>query len=265
MKIIRNILIASLVVFIYCVSTNATEASSNGKIENKLPPLPQGKKFRLAWHDEFDGTELDESKWNVADGPRRDGFWRPEAVRLDGEGHLEILTFKKGDEYIDGEIDTQGKFEPTFGYFVARVQLQESGGHWSAFWFMGDKVGRVGDKGEDGTEIDIYEKIDQSDIVLHNLHWDAYCDLFCTAGKKAEVPGVNDGFHTFSVLWTPKEYVFYVDERETWRTNAGGVCKEPLYLLFSDEIGKWAGDIKDAELPDKFVVDYVRAYEIVDE
>ena len=26
--------------------------------------LPAGKKWRLAWHDEFDGNALDETKWN---------------------------------------------------------------------------------------------------------------------------------------------------------------------------------------------------------
>ena len=26
--------------------------------------LPDGKKFKLVWHDEFDGNSLDESKWS---------------------------------------------------------------------------------------------------------------------------------------------------------------------------------------------------------
>ena len=26
--------------------------------------LPEGHKWQLAWSDEFDGTELDESKWD---------------------------------------------------------------------------------------------------------------------------------------------------------------------------------------------------------
>ncbi len=53
--------------------------------------------------------------------------------------------------------------------------------------------------------------------------------------------------------------------KETWRTNAGGVCQVPEYIKLSDEIGNWAGDIKNAELPDKFLVDYVRVYDLVDE
>jgi hypothetical protein len=36
-------------------------------------------------------------------------------------------------------------------------------------------------------------------------------------------------------------------------------------MLLSDEIGSWAGDIKDANLPDRFMVDYVRVYDLVEE
>lgn len=73
-----------------------------------------------------------------------------------------------------------------------------------------------------------------------------------------------NGFHTFSLWWKADEYVFYVDGKETWKTDAGGVCQVPLYIKLSDEIGKWGGDIAKAKLPDRFVVDYVRVYALVD-
>ena len=37
----------------------------------------------------------------------------------------------------------------------------------------------------------------------------------------------------------------------------------PEYILLSDEIGKWGGDIEKAKLPDEFLVDYVRVYDLV--
>jgi beta-glucanase (GH16 family) len=85
-------------------------------------------------------------------------------------------------------------------------------------------------------------------------------------GKKVNVPGVAKGFHTFAVWWKPDEHILYVDGKETWRTNAGGsICHVPQYILLSDEIGKWGGDITTAKLPDKFLVDYVRVYDLVDQ
>ena len=38
----------------------------------------------------------------------------------------------------------------------------------------------------------------------------------------------------------------------------------PQYMLLSDESGSWADDIKKAKLPDQFLVDYVRVYDLVE-
>jgi hypothetical protein len=115
------------------------------KHEEFLPPAPQGQEWRLVWHDEFEGDQLDETKWNrLGDWKRRDGYW-----------------------------------------------VQE----------------------------------------------DAY-----------------------ALLWTPEEYVFYVNDREVWRTRAGGVSQVPQFIKLTEEIGKWGGDIAQAELPDFFEVEYVRVY-----
>lgn len=61
--------------------------------------------------------------------------------------------------------------------------------------------------------------------------------------------------------WLPTEYVFYVDGKEVWRSDAGGVSQVPEFLKLTNEIGMWAGDIKSAQLPDYFEVDYVRVYD----
>lgn len=232
---------------------------------DKLPAAPEGKAWKLAWHDEFDGRKLDDSKWDVPpDGRRRDAWWMRRAIQLDGQGHLVINTLKEDGRYIDGCVRTLGKFEHTYGYYVARIELQRQPGHWSAFWLMGRGVGKVGDQGRDGTEIDIMEKPWLDDRVQHALHWDGYGKHHKSAGQKSSVPGVMKGFHAFALMWTPEEYVFYVDGKETWRTAAGGVCQAPLYIKLSDEVGKWGGDIAKAKLPDRFLVDYVRVYDLVD-
>jgi len=230
-----------------------------------LPDPPQGKTWKLVFNDEFDGTVLDESKWSIPDEyARRDGWWSPRAIGLDGKGKLAISTLKEGDKYLDGCVRTRGKFEHAFGYYVARIRLQRQPGHWSAFWLYNDCVGKIGEEGRDGTEIDIYEKPWLDDRANCALHWDGYGKEHKSEGKVVSIPGVMEGYHTFSLWWKPDEYVFYVDGQETWRTNAGGVCQAPLYIKLSDEIGTWAGKIADAQLPDAFLVDYVRVYDVVE-
>ena len=141
------------------VGFQASSVANAEKGADVLPQPPDGKAWKLVWHDEFDGSKLNETKWTYRpDGKRKGGWWSKKAISLDGDGHLVITTFMDGDKPTDGCIITQGKFEHAFGYYVARVKFQRQPGHWSAFWITGPGVSKVGDGGRDGAEIDIMEK-----------------------------------------------------------------------------------------------------------
>jgi beta-glucanase (GH16 family) len=228
-----------------------------------LPAPPAGKDWQLSWHDEFEGTNLDQAKWNLqGDWKRRDGYWTKADSYLSGHGTLLLRTKRDSDRFTCGAVDTKGKFEHTFGYFVARCKMPRQPGHWPAFWMMCGGVSRVGDQGRDGTEIDIVEMPWRDGQLTCNLHWDGYGKDHKTAGTKIKMPDVTEGFHDYGLLWSPEEYLFYVDGKEVWRSKAGGVSQVPEYLLLSEEIGAWGGDIHQAELPDYFEVDYVRVYDL---
>ncbi len=202
------------------------------EVRDDLPSAPQGKTWKMVWHDEFDGAKLDETKWTPRpEGKRKGGWWTPKAVSLDGKGDLVVKTYREGEKVNDGCIVTQGKFERAFGYYVARVRFQKQPGHWSAFWLTCPGVGKVGDGGRDGTEIDIMEKPWLDERVQHTFHWDGYGKDHKSEGKVVKVPGVMEGWHTFAIWWTPKEYVFYVDSKETWRTKSGGPSQVPEYIV----------------------------------
>ena len=229
-----------------------------------LPMLPEGQEWKLAWSDEFDGTQVDTNKWDVmGDSKRRDGWWVKEDSFLDGKGNLVLRTKKDGERFTSGAVRTRGRFEHAFGFWTARCQLPKEPGHWSAFWLMSQGVFRVGEDGRDGTEIDVAEFPWRDGRFAINVHWDGYGRAHKSAGKELKLPAIANGFHTFSLLWTTNEYVFYVDGGEVWRTSAGGISQKPEYAKFSNEVGDWAGDIKKARLPDDFVIDYIRVYDAV--
>jgi beta-glucanase (GH16 family) len=273
MKNKSNCMMKSLVLYaVVCVFANVVPAAASPKTNeaNKagqfMPPIPQGKKWRLVWSDEFNGTNIDQSKWEIlGDWRRRDGYWVKEDAYLDGKGNLILRIKKDRNRYTCGAVRTQGKFEHKFGYWVARFKFPEQQGHWPAFWlFARPGVETVGNEGRDGTEIDIMEKPWLEDKITQNLHWDGYGEKHKTAGENTTIlPGLSEGYHTFGLHWKPDEYVFYVDGEETWRTSAGGISQVPQFIKLTEEVGTWGGDIKKAELPDFFVVDYVRVYETV--
>jgi len=232
--------------------------------EAPQPNLPGGteREWRLIWSDEFDGEVLDPAKWEIiGDMPRRDGFWVKEDAYLDGKGNLVLRTKKDGDRYTCGAVRTMGRFEHHFGFWEARCKFHTEVGHWPAFWlFSSPGVGIVGNEGRDGTEIDIMEKPWLDSKIQHALHWDGYGEHHRSKGKVVKPTGLNNGFHTFALHWKPDEYVFYVDGNETWRTDAGGVSQVDAYIKLTEEIGDWGGDIAKAELPDHFLIDYVRVW-----
>jgi beta-glucanase (GH16 family) len=219
--------------------------------------------YKLVWADEFDGQSLDPGKWDYRGlSKRRDAVNVEDCLALDGEGHLVLTTKRVGNEYHTAMIGTQGKFEACYGYFECRVKMQTQPGHWSAFWLQSPTMGTpVGNPQAAGAEIDIFEYLTKrGDRIQHTLHWDGYGQDYRSAQRITAVAGLRGGWHTIGLLWSPLEYVFSVDGRETWRTNKA-VSHRSEYIILSLEVGKWAGAIAEAQLPDHFYVDYVRVYQ----
>lgn len=234
-----------------------------GRIDAQAPLIKGDERdWTLVWRDEFDGGAIDETKWDVmGDWERRDGYWVKDDAYLDGKGHLILRTKKDGERYTCGAVRTLGRFERAFGYYEIRCKFHKEPGHWPAFWLFTGSVGKVGNGGRDGAEIDIMEKPWLIDRIQHALHWDGYGDAHQSVGERFERKGLSKGWHTFGLDWQQDAYVFYVDGIETWRTSAGGVSRVPSYIKVTEEIGDWGGRIEEADLPDYFTVDYVRVYE----
>lgn len=241
-----------------------------GGCASVAPPLPG---YHLVWHDEFDGDHLDTTRWShYAPGPHRVAVNVPESVTLDGQGHLLITTSRVDVAQPDGSsrpqihtgmISTRRLFETTYGYFECRMRVQTQRGHWSAFWINTPTMGNpVGDPATAGVEIDVIEYLtsaDYADKANHTIHWDYKTPRYQRDFTRVVVPDIAVGFHTFACEWTPDYLAFFVDGRETWRTSKA-IPKRDQYMILSVEVGKWAGDIAEAALPDGIAVDYVRVW-----
>ena len=155
-------------------------------VEGRAPSLlPSEKKWKLVWNDEFDGTELDESKWNY-----RLNFWgyRSPAFTTEGvevsEGTLKINLIRKGDDFCSAHLQTGGltfdnprdetshnfwsfgkkdpaKFMHKYGYYEIRCRLPKCDGWHSAFWLQAPGIGAHPDPEVAGVECDIMENYRQ--------------------------------------------------------------------------------------------------------
>jgi hypothetical protein len=218
--------------------------------------------YELVWQDEFEGDTLDSTKWAVRGvGPRATGFVSPDAVRL-YDGFLELSTFVENDSIKTGAVGTAGRYMPKYGYYECRAQLQKSAGNWAAFWIQSPGIAKGEDPGKFGTEIDIFEyfKGHGENFVSHNLHW-AYGPNQKTSGAMlSRVEGVDEGFHTFSLEWTPEKYAFFVDGLKYYEVTEA-ISHIEQYIILSMELPSTEEGLKDALFPDAFIIDYVRVYQ----
>ncbi len=205
--------------------------------------LPEGKNWKMVWNDEFDGKELDRSKWGFRLnfwGKRFDAF-TDEGVELDGASHLRLHLLKKDGKYVSPHLqtgsltydipkDTNGfwpfgehekpKFLHKFGYYEIRCRLPKCDGWHSAFWLQAPGIGSHPKPEQAGVECDImenYRQYKEGKMIGGNI-WGGYGKNCKGSGhfqwNHVETP---DGWHYYGVDWSPSGYVFYADGQEVGR------------------------------------------------
>lgn len=217
--------------------------------------------YELFWEDQFHGDTLDPEKWAVRGvGPRATGYVSPDAVKINN-GFLELSAFVDNDSIKIGAVGTHDRFMTKYGFFECRAQLQKSSGNWAAFWIQSTGIAQGEDPAKFGTEIDIFEyfKKQGENMISHNLHWAYGPNQKSIGGLLSQVDGVGEGFHTFALEWTPEKYAFFVDGYKYYEvTDAISHIEE--YLILSMELPSSKEALKDAVLPDVFLIDYVKVY-----
>ncbi len=230
----------------------------------KLKVIDFINNYNLVWEDNFNGQEIDSKKWNY----RHEGVIRKfatvsrESVKLDGKGNLKIYTTNNKGQYYVGQLATNGLFTQKYGYFECRAQMHKNLGTHSAFWLQSDYIKfQNNDPKNNGVEIDIFEYHRKNPKqVYHNIHWNGYELLHKQIGTMKYIPTIETGYHTFGLLWTDKEYIFFVDGEETWRTNQP-ISHIPEYIILSTELTGFGGNPKDGIYPDSVLFDYVKVYQ----
>lgn len=251
-------------------------------IENEKDTVVKVEKWKLTFSDEFNESGApDETKWerqeynrrNNSNGP--DGWWSKEDSYLEN-GNLVIrvrtIPNKNTDndlnDYSVGALRTKGKFEQKYGKFEIRCKLPDKQGWWVAFWMMQGNVNSIDNQGIDGSEVDIMEAFGWGDKINQAIHWNGYGTEHKSVEKALMIPGVSDGFHTYTMEWYPEVYKFFIDGVETWSSTGGGVCNQPGYIKITGEISTeawaivnyWSREPNPESFPDYFLVDWVRVY-----
>lgn len=227
-------------------------------------PLPTGQagNWNLVFDDEFSGSKLDLKKWRpnwqgtndtsitVPINSGEASCYNPSQVSVSG-GLLKLTAIKKscmGYAYTSGVVESNHKFNFTYGAMEARVNVTQSSGEilgWPAFWAVG------GNNWPKDGEIDVFEGIGGDP-----------CFYFHYSGGKpggcvAPVTGWASGWHTYGANWQKGRLDIYIDGVLVW-TNTTGITSLPMFLVANMGIDK---NHLPTTLPLTMQVDYIRVWQ----
>ncbi len=239
-------------------------------------PLGQdASQYVMTFSDEFEGSELNTSKW-------KDFIWygssrgpKNYAVK---DGLLKIWPQPDGEgTFFDRTIDTDGKFSQTYGYFEMQAKLPVGRGVWPAFWLLG----RHGDQ---RPEIDIMEAYPGGgpdsgwgDANLHPVNYGMTLHKL-VAGDSPYATKLRDfspyqggldlsaGFHTYAVKWEPSGITFYFDGKQLGPKyqDTDRYYSRPMFVLLDLWFGSASGT-PDGTTPtgegNAYEVRYVRVWQ----
>jgi beta-glucanase (GH16 family) len=176
--------------------------------------------WKLVFSDEFEGTELDRTKWityfpysvdgsDQCEGCRKMGtsntIFRDEEVTVN-DGTLKLGVSAKENQWYSltkehqgGMIHTTGDAKFTYGRFEIRCRIPSEKGLWPAFWGFGGE-----------TEIDVFEICGEKPKWMKGaLH--QWGDTKYSSNGKHKDEDLSKDYHIYAVEWEKDEIRWYLD------------------------------------------------------
>lgn len=219
-----------------------------------ITPATHPDRWAITFEDQFDGTELDTTKWHAPTMVRQGGSSSWDANKVKVENSLLKLGITKAVDqsgtimYVCGAVSTRENFTDNYlfrqkyGYYEACYKLPANidKDYWASFWIMAgqvayiDPVTGVETNTRKAQEIDILESFTIPRAThTANFHWGGYGNFHNKVSvplnsptenwAKNELLGAREQFHVFGFYWDKDVYVFYLNGTEIGRTNMVGI------------------------------------------
>jgi chitinase len=255
----------------FALSCSISNLDNPKTVNQKVSTSYDTTGYTLIWSDEFNGSSVDQSKWNFDTGNGTQGWgnWELEyyqAANAVVSGGVLSLTAKKesagGFAYTSARLNTLNKFSFQYGKAVARIKCASGQGFWNTFWMMGTSGAwpKCG-------EVDILENINVSNTMISAAHW--WADSINSRGDYGgyDYSGDQNGFHDYEVEWDSSSIRTRVDGTQYFAIDITPAdlseFRQQFYLLLSLAVGGvYPGSPNSSTpFPASMQVDYVRVYQ----
>ncbi|GAA3549831.1 glycoside hydrolase family 16 protein [Nocardioides daeguensis] len=246
-----------------------------------------GSSYSCTFHDEFDGTTLDRTRWIAQDTALTGVFTgqggcyvdNDRAIRVD-DGTLHLTATIRDRMFLCrspyapfptrsevATVATTHRFAQTYGRFSARMRFSAATGGHAAFWLSPQD--HAYGKWPLSGEVDVAEWFgNDATRVYPSVHYLGE-DKSQSTGRECPVPGATTGFHTYTVEWTPTEMRFLYDDRFCWshswtprNVRAPAPFDQPFTVVLAQIWGSgWAARRTTSPTTTTLDVDWVRAWE----
>lgn len=268
------------------VPETTTASTTPIEVPEPMPPDP-GEGWELVWADEFDGPEIDPTKWTYDIGGwgwgNGEGQYytdRSENARIE-QGLLVIEARQERFEdryYTSARLKSQGLAEFQYGRIEARIKVPAGAGLWPAFWMLGadferDESNPIDSNWPDVGEIDIMEYVGREpNLVVGTVHGPGYSGAGGLGRWSPQDEPIADAFHTYAIEWDETGIRWFFDGEEYWFLGPEGVgdrewvFDRPFFMLLNLAVGgTFPGPVAlDLEFPVHLFVDHVRVYQRAD-
>ncbi|NAS11465.1 glycoside hydrolase family 16 protein [Poritiphilus flavus] len=253
---------------------------------------PEYSGYTLVWSDEFDGNELDTTKWgfHLGDGcpglcnwgNNEEQYFTNSRDNIYLEQDNLILTaineFVSGKNYTSSRIHTDDTFEFQYGRVDIRASMPSAPGTWVALFMLNKDytIENPDDYWPSGGEIDIVEYLgEDADNILGTAHYGT--DFPANHNfDSVDFPAVNgdpfdETYYVFSIIWEQDRISWLVNDVTyhtiTPETTEGNGQPYPFndafYFVFALSVGGNLPNVSPlpADFPDSLIIDYVRVFQ----
>ncbi len=226
------------------------------KPAGRVPPFTHESSTHESFADEFNGAELDLSKWSSHEPGKQTSS--PDLIKV-SDGQLHLIAKRAAKGYVSGIVTTFGTFAQRYGRFEIRCKVPAGHGLRAIVSLLPVPLAPL-------PEVSLLE-VNGSTPSTYSFgnNWGTE-QTRRSFGDSFPGPDLSAGFHTIAIEWDQDKILWSIDGKDKFQ-SLDGAPRQSMFLLLELAVGGGTGSLQartpddSTPFPASFDIDYVRVYQ----